>query len=106
VSSASDGVVNGDTNSAHDLVVNTTKWTCERTLSNSMKAVAIDDRGLVDPDVIVVKVNLCRKAPLRCRDLGDGYESPYVKYLRSREQQNWTALLADLGQPDLTAPHG
>lgn len=71
-----------------------------------MKAVAIDDRGLVDAGVVVVKVNLHRKAPYRCRDLGDRDESPHVNYFRSREQQNRTAFLADFGQPDLAAPHG
>ena len=80
VMSAANGVVDGRADSAHDLFINSTEWPRERALENSVKAVAVDDRALVDACVVVVEIDLRCKAPYRCGDLGDGCESPHVDY--------------------------
>jgi hypothetical protein len=103
---AANGVVDCRTDSAHDLIINTTEWSRERALQNGVKAVAIDDRGLVDACVDMVEIDLRGQASFRCGNLGDGCKSPRINYFRSSEQQNWSALLADLSQPDLASPHG
>jgi hypothetical protein len=80
VMSAANGVVDGRADSAHDLFINSTEWPRERALENSVKAVAVDDRALVDACVVVVEIDLRCKSPYHCGDLGDGCESPHVNY--------------------------
>ena len=60
VLSATEGIVDGRTDSTHDFVVNTTERPRERVLQNGVEAVAIDDRRLVDARVVVVEVDFGR----------------------------------------------
>ena len=61
--SAADCIINGRADSAHNFIIHATEWPLERALKNGVKAVAIDDRRLVNACVVVVEFDLGCKAP-------------------------------------------
>ncbi len=98
-------VTNRRTDLAHDVVADSSDGTGERSLGESVKTIAIDDRRSVQADSDVIDIDLCGKSTDRSGYFGDCDEFSDVEHLRSREHEDRSTLSTDVGQPQFSPIH-